>query len=141
MKAHANAGVSRPYQLVYLHEQIGSPGFRFCFDMSHFEVQGLSIDQAMNPLLALSALVEVKASIGRAPHQEYMIPGEENTQSDFDGQFRAMRELGYRGYVVPEMSVHVQRRPHYDQFAAMRLAFERLSRAMVDAGVVPEEGS
>jgi sugar phosphate isomerase/epimerase len=138
LKAHANAGVSRPYQLVYLHEQIGSSGFRFCFDMSHYEVQGLSIEQAMYPILPLSELVEVKASIGRAPNQEYMIPGEENTQSDFDGQFQAMHALGYRGYVVPEMSVHVQRRPNYDQFASMRLAYKRLSRAIAEAGEAPK---
>jgi sugar phosphate isomerase/epimerase len=138
MKAHANGGVSRPYQLVYLQEQVGSPSFRFCFDMSHYEVQGLSIEQAMYPLLPLSAHVEVKASIGRAPNQEYMIPGEENTQSDFDGQFAAMAALGYRGYVVPEMSVHVMRRPNYDQFSSMRLAFERLTRAIRDAGAMPE---
>ena len=76
MKAHALGCVSRPHHLVDLFEQVGSPAFRFCFDMSHFEVQGLSIEQAMYPLLALSAHAEVKASIGRAPNQEYMIPGE-----------------------------------------------------------------
>src|SRR4029453_816516 len=76
MKAHANGCVSRPHHLVDLFEQVGSPAFRFCFDMSHYEVQGLSIEQAMYPLLALSAHTEVKASIGRAPDQEYMIPGE-----------------------------------------------------------------
>ncbi len=126
MKAHANGCVSRPYQLVDLFEQVGSEAFRFCFDMSHYEVQGLSIEQAMYPLLALSAHVEVKASVGRSPGQEYMIPGEPNVQSDFDGQFRAMHALGYEGYVVPEMSVHVQRRPDYDPRAALRLAAETL---------------
>jgi hypothetical protein len=94
--------------------------------MSHYEVQGLTIEQAMYPLLALSAHTEVKASIGRAPDQEYMIPGEAGTQSDFAGQFEAMRKLGYRGYLVPEMSVHVMRRPGYDQYAALRLATESL---------------
>jgi len=127
MKAHANGCVSRPHQLVDLFEQVGSPAFRFCFDMSHFEVQGLSIEQAMYPLLALSAHTEVKASIGRAPDQEYMIPGETGTQSDFAGQVAAMRTLGYRGYLVPEMSVHVMRRPNYDPYAALRLATESLT--------------
>jgi inosose dehydratase len=126
MKAHANGAVSRPHHLVELFELVGSPAFRFCFDMSHYEVQGLSIEQAMYPLLALSAHTEVKASIGRAPDQEYMIPGEDGTQSDFAGQFEAMRKLGYRGYLVPEMSVHVMRRPNYDPYAALRLATESL---------------
>ena len=69
MKAHANGCVSRPHHLVELFEQVGSRAFRFCFDMSHYEVQGLSIEQAMYPLLALSAHIEVKASIGQAPNR------------------------------------------------------------------------
>lgn len=130
MKAHALGCVSRPHQLVDLFEQVGSPSFRFCFDMSHYEVQGLSIEQAMYPLLPLSAHAEVKGSIGRAPHQEYMIPGEANLQSDFVAQFRAMKELGYRGYIVPEMSVHVMRRPNYDQYDALRLSYGALTQAL-----------
>jgi inosose dehydratase len=133
MKAHANGCVSRPHHLVELFELVGSPAFRFCFDMSHYEVQGLSIEQAMYPLLALSAHTEVKASIGRAPDQEYMIPGEDGTQSDFVGQFEAMRNLGYRGYLVPEMSVHVMRRPNYDPHAALRLATESLGALLRNA--------
>jgi sugar phosphate isomerase/epimerase len=135
MKAHAMGCVSRPHHLVYLFEQVGLPSFRFCFDMSHFEVQGLSIEQAMYPLLALSAHTEVKASIGRAPNQEYMIPGEPNTQSDFLGQFKAMVALGYRGFVVPEMSVHVMRRSNYDQYAALRLSYRALTDVLREVGV------
>lgn len=132
LKAHALGAVSRPHHLVDLIEQVPSRAFRLCFDQSHFEVQGLSIEQAMYPLLALSVHVEVKASIGRAPQQTYMIPGEPNTQSDFPGQFAALHALGYRGYVVPEMSVHVYRRPGYDPFAAMRLAVDTL-RPLVES--------
>jgi inosose dehydratase len=132
MKAHANGCVSRPHHLVELFEHVGSSAFRFCFDMSHYEVQGLSIEQAMYPLLALAAHVEVKASIGQAPNQEYMIPGESGTQSDFAGQFKAMSKLGYGGYVVPEMSVHVMRRPDYDPYASLRLATHTLSALIQD---------
>lgn len=132
LKAHASGAVSRPHHLVDLVEQVPSPAFRLCFDQSHFEVQGLTVEQAMYPLLALSVHVEVKASIGRAPNQTYMIPGEPDTQSDFPAQFAALRALGYRGYVVPEMSVHVYRRPGYDPFAAMRLAVETL-RGQIEA--------
>jgi sugar phosphate isomerase/epimerase len=134
MKAHALGCVHRPHHLVDLFEQVGSPSFRFCFDMSHYEVQGLSIEQAMYPLLALSVHAEVKASIGRAPNQEYLIPGEPNAQSDFLGQFTAMRKLGYRGYLVPEVSVHVMRHPTYDQYAALRLSYQALTAVLGDIG-------
>jgi inosose dehydratase len=135
MKAHANGCVSRPHQLIDLIEQVGSPAFRICFDMSHYEVQGLSLEQALYPLIPLAVHTEVKASIGRAPNQEYMIPGEPDTQSDFIGQFRAMAALGYRGYLVPEMSVHVMRRPNYDPEAALRLAYRALTAALERVGV------
>jgi sugar phosphate isomerase/epimerase len=135
MKAHSMGCVRRPHHLVDLFEQVGSPAFRFCFDMSHYEVQGLSIEQAMYPLLALAAHTEIKGSVGRAPNHEYMIPGEPDLQSDFPGQFKAMVALGYRGYLVPEMSVHVMRRPNYDQYAALRLSFRYLSGVLREVGV------
>jgi sugar phosphate isomerase/epimerase len=46
-KAHVASAVRRPAQLLDLFEQIGSPALRFCFDMSHYETQGLSIEQAL----------------------------------------------------------------------------------------------
>jgi len=61
-----------------------------------------------------------------------MIPGEPETQSDFPAQFRAMAALGYRGFVVPEMSVHVQRRPNYDQYESLRLAHRALTDVLRD---------
>ena len=135
MKAHALGCVSRPYQLVDLIEQIPSPALRVCFDMSHYETQGLTLEQALYPLIPLAAHTEIKASIGRAPRQEYLIPGESHAQSDFVGQFRAMAALGYRGFLVPEMSVHVIRRPAYDPYAALRLAYTALTSALQQAGV------
>ena len=45
-----------------------------------------------------------------------------------------MRKLGYRGYLVPEMSVHVMRRRNYDPYAALRLATESLSALLLDSG-------
>lgn len=134
MKAHAFGCVHRPHHLVDLAEQIDSPWFRFCFDMSHYEVQGLSIETAAYPLLPLSAHVEVKASVGRSPTQQYMIPGEPGTQSDFIAQFRAMATLGYRHYIVPEMSVHVMRRSNYDPYAALRLAYTTLTNVLRHVG-------
>jgi inosose dehydratase len=130
LKAHSMGAVRRPHHLVDLFEQIDSPAFRFCFDMSHFEVQGLTLVQAMYPLLALSEHVEIKGSIGHAPDHEYMIPGEPNLQSDFAGQFRALRALGYRGYLVPEMSVHVMQRPNYDPYAALCLSHDFLTELL-----------
>jgi sugar phosphate isomerase/epimerase len=135
MKAHSMGCVRRPHHLVDLFEQVGSPAFRFCFDMSHYEVQGLSIEQAMYPLLKLAAHVEIKGSIGRAPNHEYMIPGEPGLQSDFRGQFAAMVALSYQGYLVPEMSVHVMRRPDYDPYRALRLSYRFLSDLLRDVGV------
>lgn len=137
MKAHSMGCVRRPHHLVDLFEQVGSPAFRFCFDMSHYEVQGLSIEQAMYPLLALSQHTEIKGSIGQAPNHEYMIPGEPNLQSDFLGQFKAMVELGYQHYLVPEMSVHVMQRSNYDQYNALRLSYRFLSSVLRDVGVSP----
>lgn len=136
-KAHVASAVRRPAQLLDLFEQIGSPALRFCFDMSHYETQGLSIEQALYPLAPLTVLVEAKAARGRYPDHEFLVPGEPDSQSDFVAQFRALAALGYRGWIVPEISVHVQRRPGYDPFAALRQAYVALGASLSAAGVPP----
>jgi hypothetical protein len=41
---------------------------------------------------------------------------------------------GYDAYQTAEVSMQVQKRPHYDPFEHARLAFTRLDAAMHEAG-------
>jgi sugar phosphate isomerase/epimerase len=75
----------------------------------------------------------VKDQRGRAPHHEFLIPGE--GPFDYVRYLRAMSATGYDGFITGEVSVMVQRRPNYDPLAATTLTYDTLSRAFAVAGI------
>ena len=133
MKAHAFSAVDRPHKLIWLIEQIDSPAFGLNVDMSHFEVNGLTIRQAIPALVPYANHVHVKSSRGRYPDCQYALPGEGET--DFVSLFRTYKDGGYDGYLSVEVSVHVQKRPDYDPLGALTTCFAVLSQALDEAGI------
>jgi sugar phosphate isomerase/epimerase len=101
--------------------------------MSHFEVNGLTIRQAVPALLPHASHVHVKAARGRYPTHEFMLPGEGD--SDLLSLCRVVRDSGYTGYLTVEVSVFVQRRPDYDPLEALTICFAALSGALEKVGV------
>ncbi|MBI2940161.1 MAG: sugar phosphate isomerase/epimerase [Chloroflexi bacterium] len=133
LEPHVGQAVDHPDRAVWLLERVGSPHFRLNFDISHFDVMGLHIDESVPKLAPYAVHTHLKDQRGRYPHFEFLIPGE----GDFDyaAYLRAMHEAGYTGFITVEISVMVQRRPGYDPVAAARLSHETLSRAAADAGL------
>jgi sugar phosphate isomerase/epimerase len=130
IKAHAGYAIDLPWKLVWLLGAVGTDGFAFDFDMSHFEVAGLSIPQAL-PLIPNTAHVHLKSSTGTKGNMA--LPSEGT--SDFAEQFRQFRRLGYDGYLTLEVSAAVQRRPGFDPVGAMRAAYDHLTGCLAQAGV------
>jgi inosose dehydratase len=112
---------------------IGSPYLRVQFDISHFDVLGFSIEETVLVLGPLAVHTHVKDQRGRAPHHEFLIPGE--GPFDYVRYLRAMRDVGYEGFITGEVSVMVQRRHGYDPLAATTLTYVTLSRAFTEAGI------
>jgi sugar phosphate isomerase/epimerase len=134
MKAHAFSAVDRPYKLIWLVEQIDSPAFGLNVDMSHFEVNGLALQQAIPALMPYANHVHLKSSRGRYPDCEYALPGEGET--DFVSYLRIIQASGFTGYLSVEVSVFVQRRPDYDPLGALTTCFTVLSEALDEAGII-----
>jgi sugar phosphate isomerase/epimerase len=130
IKAHAGYAIDVPWKLVWLLGQVGSDGFAFDFDMSHFEAARLTIPQAL-PLLPNTAHVHLKSYGG--PEGSMALPGEGT--SDFVEQFRQFRRFGYDGYLTLEVSAVVQNRPSFNPVDAMRAAHEYLTTCLVEAGI------
>ena len=138
VEAHVNQIVDRPDRQLWQLEQAPSPAHRVNFDISHFDVLGIPTEDSVMALVpnGRSVHTHLKDQRGVAPNHQFLIPGE----GDFDyvRYLRAMRDAGYDGYIMPEISMMVQRRPDYDPFAAARQSFETLDRAFKDAGVSRE---
>jgi sugar phosphate isomerase/epimerase len=133
VEPHVFTVLESPLATREIVDAIGSPYLRVQLDISHFDVLGLSIEETVPVLGPLAVHTHVKDQRGRAPHHEFLIPGE----GTFDDvrYLRAMRAVGYEGFITGEVSVMVQRRPGYDPLAAATLTYATLSRAFIAAGI------
>ncbi|HIE29449.1 TPA: sugar phosphate isomerase/epimerase [Candidatus Poribacteria bacterium] len=133
MEPHVGAAIDTPEKVIQLLELVDSPFLKVNFDISHFDIIGLNIEETVAALAVHTVHTHVKDQRGRVPNYEFLIPGE----GDFDyvSYLKAMRTHGYDGFITIEVSVMVQRRPDYDPFAAAMLSYETLSRAFIEAGI------
>ena len=133
MEPHISAVIDTPEKVLQLLELVDSPYLKVNFDISHFDIVGLTIQDTVAALAPYTAHTHVKDQRGRVPDYEFLIPGEGNF--DYLNYLKAMQAHGYDGFITVEVSVMVQRRPDYDPFAAATLSYETLSRAFIEAGV------
>jgi sugar phosphate isomerase/epimerase len=133
MEPHVGATLCRPEQVLWILEQINSPALTIHFDISHFNVQGLDMDETVACLAPHSLHTHVKDESGIAPNHEFLIPGEGDM--DYVRYLQAMDCAGYNRHIVVEISLMVQRRQNYDPFAAATQSYNVLSQAFNDARI------
>jgi len=133
IEPHVADIVDTPAKTIALLEMINSPYLKVNFDISHFDVIGMSIEESVAPLARHSVHTHVKDQLGRAPDHEFLIPGEGNF--DYVTYLKSMQKHGYDGYITVEVSVMVQRRSDYDPLAATTLSYQTLERAFRKAGI------
>lgn len=125
--------LNTPARTLELLQLISSPFLKLNFDISHFNVQGVSIDESVTALARHTVHTHVKDERGVVPDWEFLIPGE--GEFDYVAYLHAMRAQGYDGYITAEVSIMVQRRPNYDPFAAAEQTYHTLARAFEQAGI------
>lgn len=122
-----------PERVIDLLELVGRSNLKIAFDISHFNVQGIPIEESVAKLAAATVFAHVKDERGVKPNYEFLIPGE----GDFDyvRYLRAMKKAGYHGDVHVEISLMVQRRPCFDPLAAAQQSYRVLAAAFDEAGI------
>jgi sugar phosphate isomerase/epimerase len=110
---------------------------RLNFDISHFDIIGIGIDECVPQLVPYAVHTHVKDQRGRYPDHEFLTPGA--GPFDFTHYLRAMHQAGYTGVIAAEVSVMVQRKPGYDPFADAALAYRTLVRAFKESGAPLEQ--
>jgi sugar phosphate isomerase/epimerase len=139
MEPHVGAALHRPEQVLWLLEQIDSPGVTIHFDISHFNVQGMPMEPVIAQLAPHSAHTHVKDERGVAPDHEFLIPGE--GEMDYVRYLTTMQRAGYAGHIVVEISLMVQRRPDYDALEAASQSYRVVAGAFDEAGISRESGA
>jgi inosose dehydratase len=133
IEPHVSTVLNNPQVVKDLVEEINSPHLRVNFDISHFNVQGMSIEETVPLLAPLSIHTHVKDERGVVPDFQFLIPGE--GEFDYVCYLRAMQAAGYDGFITVEVSIMVQRRPDYDPLSAATQSYDVLSHAFAEAGI------
>ena len=93
IEPHVGDGLNSPERSLWLLEEIDSPYLKLNFDISHFEIQGMSTAEVVRLLAPHSAHTHVKDQRGLVPDYEFLIPGE----GPFD--FAAYLKLDAKGRI------------------------------------------
>ena len=135
VKAHIDNALQTPEQALWLLRRVDSPWLRLAYDQSHFELQGIRLEDSAAALLPESVFVHVKDAKGKPPKFEFLLPGAGDT--DYREYARILRKAAYKGPVVVEVSGQVFNKPGYDPVAAAKACYAKLAPAFADAGRAP----
>lgn len=133
MEPHVDGLVDTPERMVTILNLVDSPALKVNFDISHFDILGMSSEESISVLAPHSVHTHVKDQRGRYPNYEFLTPGE----GDFDyvDYLTRMRAHGYDGFINAEVSKARQAKPGYDALAACDLCYHTLSKAFEEAGI------
>jgi inosose dehydratase len=109
IKPHVRNAMQSPAQAEWLRARVASPWLRFTYDYSHFQLQGLSLQETLQTLVPHTAFVHVKDAAGTAEQPQFQLPGA--GAIDYVSLLRLLKKLGYRGSVTVEVSAQINRMP------------------------------
>lgn len=123
IKPHIGSALHLPEQGAELCRQVSSRHLKLNYDFSHFQLQGLDLEQSIRAEQPHIAMVHIKDSIitdatTRPPKFRFALPGEGNI--DYAKYVTTLQKLNYRGPVVVEVSTQVNQRPNFNPESAAR---------------------
>ena len=132
VKAHALQAVDTPDKLTSLVNAAGgpAPGLALAYDFSHFALAGLGLAESFLPLAPHVRHVHVKDARREGRDVRFLLPGEGS--ADYRAQFRLLREHGYQGPLIVEVSSQIFSRPGYDPIVAAERSYAALAPALGD---------
>ncbi|MEX1018820.1 MAG: sugar phosphate isomerase/epimerase family protein [Litorilinea sp.] len=133
MEPHVHGLVDTPDRTLVILEKINSPFLKVNFDISHFDILGMTTEESVAALVPHSVHTHVKDQRGQVPNYEFLTPGE----GDFDyvEYLLAMQNHGYDGFINAEVSKMRQAKPGFDPVAAVELSYRTLAAAFEKAGI------
>lgn len=138
VKAHVGSALHLPADAVWLVEQVGSRWIKLAYDYSHFQRQGLDMAESVKIMLPQTVFVHIKDNVEVGGKTEFALPGDGNT--DYPKLLNLLRDGGYSGAVVVEVSGQVFSKPGYDPAAAARRCYQQIQPAFRAAGLRANAG-
>ncbi|OWK37452.1 sugar phosphate isomerase/epimerase family protein [Fimbriiglobus ruber] len=128
VKPHVKSVLHTPEGGKWVLDKVNSPWLRLVYDYSHYVLQGLKLADTIAAIVPHSAMVHLKDAKGTPDKFEFLLPGDGST--DYPLYAKLLREAGYRGPVVVEVSNQISRKPGYDGVAAAKTCYARLAPAL-----------
>lgn len=99
---HEGMIIDSPDKCLLLIEQVGSPNLKVLCDITNFHILGGDVRQAVERVALHIVHCHEKGVRGRYPYAEFIVPGEEGDELDFDSFARALADVGYGRYISVE---------------------------------------
>jgi sugar phosphate isomerase/epimerase len=126
IKAFVGSVVDRPDRILWLLDQVRSPWVRCGYDYSHLKLLGLGLRDTIQQVAKYMVFVHVKDSVGNAQNYHFLLPGDSG-EINYGEYAHILKDVGYLGSVVVEVSIQVSGQPGYNPVAAARHSFQNLS--------------
>lgn len=126
IKGHVGNALDKPERVLWMFDEVRSPWVRICYDYSHYKIHGLNMRRTMEQLVGRSVLIHLKDSVGTERNYRFLLPGDSG-EIDYQEYARILREIGYQGPVMAEVSVQLSERPGYDGVAAAKRCWDNLA--------------
>lgn len=128
IKGHINSAAQTPDRVLWLMRQAASPWIKVAYDFSHFQLQGLALDATLTEMLPHTRFIHVKDARSKPDGKfDFLLPGEGTI--DYRTYFAKLRDFGYAGDVVVEVSRQIWEKPGYDPIDAAKKSFAALNAA------------
>ena len=109
-------------------KRVGSDAVGVNFDISHFNVMGIGIEESVSAMAPHARHTHVKDERGTVPDFEFLIPGE--GEFDYVTYLKSMQRHGYTGFITAEISNMVQRRTPYYPLEVATQTYDVLAKGI-----------
>jgi sugar phosphate isomerase/epimerase len=133
VKAHAMNAVDTPAKLLSLLDQVNNPAIVAIYDYGHFQLRDLTIEETMDAMLGRSSFITVKDSKVVDGKPQFLLPGEGTI--DYARYFRKVKAVGWKGWVLVEVSSQLFRQPGYDPIRAAEKSYSHLAPILASSGL------
>lgn len=133
VKAHAMNACDTPERLLWLLDKVNHPALAAIYDYGHFQVAGLSIEETMDALLPRSTFITVKDSRLVNGKPQFLLPGDGSI--DYSRYFAKVKQMGWKGWVLVEVTRQLQTLPGYDPIDAAKRSYAHLAPIVKSLGL------
>ena len=126
IEGHVGNAVDRPEKMVWLLEQVNSPWIANLFDYSHYKLQKLGVRETLRQLASRTVAHHIKDAVGTEEKFRFLLPGDSG-EIDYKEYAQTVREIGFRGGLLLEVSAQIFNQPDYDGVAAAKHCWERMA--------------